>query len=104
MYKLVVYVPTTHAEEVRQVLRKSGAGKMGNYEGCTFSTKGFGRFVSLEGAEPFLGRIGKTEQVEEEKIETVCEEAILDSVLAKICQVHPYEEPAIEAYNLVYPR
>ena len=104
MYKIVIYTPIAHADKIRQTLRESGAGRMGDYEACSFSCRGIGRFCALEGAAPFLGKIGKVEEVEEERIETICEEKILDQVLEKIREVHPYEEPAIDVYPLIYPK
>ena len=70
--KLVVFVPETHASSIREVLGKNGAGKIGDYEYCTFSVKGIGRFLPLETAHPTIGEVGKLEEVLEERIETVC--------------------------------
>ncbi len=103
MYKIVVYNPLSHADKIRQVLAKNGAGKIGNYQGCSFSVKGVGRFQPCEGASPYLGEIEKMEEVEEERIETICEEEACAGLLEKIKKVHPYEEPAIDVYPLIYP-
>lgn len=94
--KLAVNVPLSHADAVREAMGKAGAGKVGNYEFCSFSTRGIGRFRPLPGANPHIGEVGKMEEVEEEKIEVVCPREILDTVVSRIKEVHPYEEPAIE--------
>jgi hypothetical protein len=100
-YKIVVFVPETHADMLREAMGKAGAGKIGNYEHCTFSIKGTGRFRPTVGANPAIGEVGSLEAVAEERIETVCASELLDTVLSAICAVHPYEEPATEVYELV---
>jgi len=99
-YKLVIYAPLSHAQEVRRALGEAGAGKIGNYSHCTFSVRGVGRFLPLAGADPHIGDVGKLEEVEEERIETVCRGAVLKDVLEAVRAVHPYEEPAIDVYPI----
>lgn len=99
--KVAVYVPVTHADEIRRVLVKSGAGKMGNYDSCSFSVRGVGRFRGLTGSSPSIGEAGKLEEVEEERIETICTRENLDAVLEAVREVHPYEQPAIDVYPLL---
>lgn len=99
-YKLVVYVPTTHADLVRDAIGNAGGGKLGNYTFCTFSSKGIGRFKPVPGAHPAIGEIGKLEEVEEERIEVVCGEDVLKNVITAIKKVHPYEEIAMDVYPL----
>ena len=99
--KIVVYVPETHADAVRETLAKNGAGHIGNYDCCSFSVKGIGRFRGLEGADPFIGETGKIEEVNEERIETICEKEKLEKVVEAVRAVHPYEEPAIDVYSLL---
>jgi hypothetical protein len=83
-YKLVVYVPEDHAEELREAMGKAGAGKIGNYSHCTFTLKGVGRFKPEEGANPTQGEVGKLEEVVEDRIETVCTGEVLAEVLRAI--------------------
>jgi hypothetical protein len=99
-YKIVVYVPETHAEALRQAIGDAGAGIIGNYSHCTFTIKGTGRFKPLPGAEPTIGEVGKLEEVSEDRIETVCEADKLQDVLKAIREVHPYEEPATDVYPI----
>jgi hypothetical protein len=100
-YKIVVFVPETHSDFLREAMGKAGAGVIGNYTHCSFSTKGIGRFKPESGSNPTIGEIGKTEEVSEERIETVCMEGNLNEVLEVIKKVHPYEEPATDVYLLV---
>lgn len=98
--KIVVFVPETHTDVVREAMGKAGAGKIGNYDFCTFSSKGFGRFKPTQGANPHIGSIGKLETVPEERIETVCARERLEDVIKAIKEVHPYEEVAMDVYPL----
>lgn len=97
-YKIVLYVPESHADELRTAIGDAGAGKIGNYTHCTFTIKGTGRFIPGPGSNPTIGKEGKMEEVAEDRIETVCEEDVLKAVLKAIKDVHPYEEPATDVY------
>jgi len=99
--KMVVYVPETHAEKIREAMGKAGAGLVGDYKHCTFSVKGIGRFIPLETAHPVIGKVGKLEEVIEERIETVCYKKDLSKIIKAVKVVHPYEEVAIDVYPLV---
>jgi hypothetical protein len=99
--KLVIYVPETHADLIRETLGKAGAGKVGDYEYSSFSVKGIGRFIPLETAHPTIGEIGKLEEVVEERIETVCYRKDVERIIEAVKKVHPYEEVALDVYPLV---
>jgi hypothetical protein len=99
-YKIVVYVPENHGDALREAMGNAGAGVVGNYTFCSFTTKGTGRFTPGKGAHPLVGEMGKTEEVLEERIETVCEESKLQDVLKAIRAAHPYDEPATQVYQL----
>ncbi|MCL5438497.1 MAG: hypothetical protein M1268_00730 [Patescibacteria group bacterium] len=99
--KLVVFVPETHADQVREAMGKAGAGIVGDYKFCSFSAKGIGRFIPMKGANPTIGKIGKLEEVVEERIETVCFKKDLEKIIDAIKKVHPYEEIALDVYPLL---
>lgn len=99
-YKIVVFVPESHADVVRKAMGDAGAGKIGNYTHCSFSSKGIGRFKPVEGANPTIGKVGKFESVEEERIEVVASTQVISDVLTAIKKVHPYEEIAMDFYPL----
>jgi hypothetical protein len=99
--KLVIFVPLTHTDIVRKAMGEAGAGILGNYKHCTFSTKGVGRYIPMDGAHPFIGTVGKEEAVDEERIETVCYKKDLEKIIIAIKKVHPYEEIAMDIYPLV---
>jgi hypothetical protein len=98
--KFVVFVPISHADAVRQALGEAGAGKIGNYDFCSFSSRGIGRFRGNENANPAIGKAGNYEVVEEERIETIVPREILKEVIKKVKAVHPYEEVAFDIYPL----
>lgn len=100
MYKVVVYVPVADAEKLRRAIGDAGGGKIRAYSHCSFSTRGVGRFTPSEKAKPAIGKIGEPQEVEEERVEFVCETHCLDEVIAAIRKAHPYEEPAIEAWKV----
>lgn len=102
--KLVVYVPLTHADVVRQTLGETGAGKIGNYDFCSFSMRGTGRFKGNEKSNPAIGVMGVYESVEEERIEVVVPRSILPAVIDALKKVHPYEEIAFDIYPLEDPQ
>ncbi len=99
-YKLVVYVPLTHVDEVRAAISGAGAGSIGNYSDCTFQSPGIGTFKPGPGTQPFIGQTGKLEQVDESRLETICPEPFLKSVIEAMLQAHPYEEVAYDVFKL----
>jgi hypothetical protein len=101
LVKLVVTVPEEASDKIRQAIGQAGGGKVGNYEFCSFSSKGTGRFIPTEGANPAIGEVGLSEQVTEERIEFTCEKAKLPMIVAALRKAHPYEEPAIDIYPLL---
>jgi hypothetical protein len=99
--KIVVFVPITHTDAVRKVMGDMGAGIIGNYSHCSFSSKGLGRFKPSEKANPFIGKVGQLEEVEEERIEIICPKNKVKEIIAAIKKVHPYEEVTFDLYPLV---
>ena len=98
--KFVVFVPTSHADAVRQALGESGAGRIGNYDFCSFSVKGTGRFRGNAESNPTFGKAGRHEAVEEERIEVVVPREILQDVIMVVKKAHPYEEVAFDIYPI----
>lgn len=98
--KLVTYAPIDHAEKVRQAIFDAGAGKIGNYDECSFNAEGTGTFRGGDDSNPFVGNAGEQHHEKEVRIETIFaavhERAILKALLA----AHPYEEVAFDVYPL----
>lgn len=98
--KLVVFVPVSHAEKVRQAMFVSGAGHIGQYDSCSFNTAGSGTFRALEGANPFVGQQGEIHSEPEIRIESIVPKWLESRVLSAVREVHPYEEIAWDSYVL----
>jgi len=99
-YKVVVFVPVTHAHAVREAIGQARGGELGAYSFCSFSIRGVGRFRPEAGARPAIGSVGRLEEVEEERIEVTCAASVVADVKAAIARVHPYEEIAMDVYRL----
>ncbi len=99
--KIVVFVPLTHADIVREAMGDAGGGVLGKYTHCSVTTKVTGRYRPMVGAKPFIGEVGKMEEVKEEKIEMVVDKEKAKAVIAAMKKVHPYEEVAFDIYPLL---
>jgi hypothetical protein len=78
----------------------AGAGKIGDYDCCCWQVLGAGQFRPLAGSKPHIGEYGKLETVNEYKVELVCDDVCIKSVLSAMKRAHPYEEPAYDAWRL----
>ena len=101
--KVVAFVPVEHAERVRDAMTGAGAGAIGDYDSCTFSAEGEGRFRPLAGATPAVGSVGELEVVPEVRVETVVPRARRTAVVRALLAAHPYEEPAFDVLELADP-
>ncbi|MEL6562166.1 MAG: Nif3-like dinuclear metal center hexameric protein [Bacteroidota bacterium] len=100
--KLTTYVPTDSAEEVQNALFEAGAGSIGNYEECSFSSLGTGTFKPGEASNPTIGITGgDRESVEESKIEFLIPANLTNQLLAVLINAHPYEEVSYFITELV---
>ena len=100
LLKLVVFVPESHSEKVSQALFNSGAGNIGNYKNCIFSSFGEGSFLPISGSKPYKGNEGRLEKVKEVKLEVVFPDYLLSDIIQSMNSVHPYEEVAYEVITL----
>lgn len=101
LLKLYTYVPPDHAAAVKEALYAAGAGSIGHYSECSFSTRGTGSFRGDAGARPFTGQAGgPREEVSEEKIELILPAHRQSQVLKALKTSHPYEEVAYELITL----
>lgn len=100
MYKLVFFVPENEKEFVKEQLFQVGAGHYDGYEKCSWEVLGTGQFLPLSGSNPFIGKQGALERVNEYRVEMVCDDSIIKKVVEKLIDSHPYEEPAYEAWKI----
>jgi hypothetical protein len=99
--KLVWFVPREALDPTREAVFAAGAGRIGNYERCSWYTQGTGTFLGGAGSEPSVGAAGHDERVAELRVETVVPAERLDDVVAALKEAHPYEEVAYDVYPLL---
>jgi len=99
-YKISVFVPGDHVEEVADAIFNAGGGIIGEYSRCSFRTGGTGTFFGSNKTTPFLGEKGKQEQVSEIKLEAIADSWKLGGIISAVINAHPYEEPAYDIYPL----
>lgn len=100
MDKVVVYVPVDGTEAMIGALSAAGAGRLGDYERCAWSSTGAGTFRPLTGANPALGRVGEIERVAESRVEMVLPRHRRRAVIEALRTAHPYEEPAFDVFEM----
>lgn len=98
--KLVTYTTLENAEELRNALFDAGAGRIGNYEDCSFNSKGIGTYMGNENSNPEIGERFEFVEAEEVKIEVTFEKHLQSKVLKVLLNNHVYEEVAYEIYDL----
>ena len=103
MYKIIFFVPESHAELVKQAVFDSGAGRQGHYEHCCWQTLGQGEFMPLPGSQPYIGQANHKQIVAEYRVELLCDGLYLKSAIDALRKAHPYEEPAIDIIQLYTP-
>jgi hypothetical protein len=101
--KVVVFVPEKDLARVSDSMFSAGAGHIGQYRECSFRLPGTGTFFGTDATSPTVGQKGRREEVAEWRLEVVCPEHQLESVLAALRRSHSYEEPAFDVYPL-HPR
>lgn len=99
--KLEIYIPETHFRELQTTLQKVDAGHIGNYDSCLSYSKVMGTWRPLEGTKPYIGETDKISEEPEYKVEVTIKAENLKKTIKAIKEVHPYEEPVINAIPLL---
>lgn len=102
--KVVVYVSEDAVDQVKEALWRGGAGHIGNYDHCLYQIEGTGQFRPLEGTDPYLGTQGEDTQISEIRLETIVSLRDYPSLIEKVKEAHPYEEPVIDVFPLHFPK
>jgi dinuclear metal center YbgI/SA1388 family protein len=102
-YKLVTFVPAEQLEPVSQALFAAGAGHIGRYSSCSFTSPGTGTFFGEAGTNPAIGQSGKLEKAQEIRLETVVPIDKAGAVIDALRASHPYEEPAFDLVMIAAP-
>jgi hypothetical protein len=100
MYKIQVYVPEKYIEVVKAALFEAGAGKVGNYENCSWQTLGQGQFKPIDGSNPAIGSHNKLELIKEYSLEMICDDENIEKTIEAIHSAHPYETPAYSTWKI----
>lgn len=98
--KHVVLVPEDGAEAMVDAMSGAGAGALGRYSRCAWTTTGTGTFLPGEGSTPAIGTPGTVEHVREARVEMIAPRRLRGAVLAAMRAAHPYEEPAHDVLEL----
>lgn len=98
--RLITFAPVDQAERVRQAIFDAGAGHIGNYSECSFNSNGTGTFKAEQGADPYVGEIGKRHEEHETKIEIVYPFFIEQQIVKALVNNHPYEEVAYDIFTM----
>ena len=99
-YKLVWFVPEDALDTTRDAVFAAGAGRIGEYERCSWYMRGTGTFLGGEGSDPTIGEAGREERVAELRVETVVPGNRAKAAVAALLEAHPYEEVAYDLYVL----
>lgn len=103
MYKIAVFVPKENVDELISAMGNVGSGVIGDYSHCTFRTPGTGTFYPMLGAQPYLGKVGELNEVDEYRLEMLVSPDRVERVIATMLDVHPYEEVAYDLYEVKTP-
>jgi dinuclear metal center YbgI/SA1388 family protein len=98
--KIVTFVPEPDAEKILDALAAAGAGELGDYTRCAWTSSGIGTFLPRAGAQPTIGEVGEVTRVDETRIEMVLARSRRFDVVAALRAAHPYEEPAFDVFEL----
>jgi dinuclear metal center YbgI/SA1388 family protein len=94
--KIITVIPDPHLDRLRSALASAGAGNIGHYTECSFTSPGLGTFRGGTSTHPAIGKRGRFERVPELRLEMVCPHDRLTEIVAALRQNHPYEQPAFD--------
>ena len=98
--KLVVFAPESDIEKISDAAFNSGAGRIGEYDRCSYRSEGEGTFRGSSNSNPALGEKENFEKVKEARLEFLVDLWNLSPVLSAVINAHSYEEPAYDIYTL----
>ena len=99
--KIEIYIPVTHLDMLREVLRSAGAGASEKYDSALSYSPVKGCWRPLPGAKPYRGKAGVLCEADEYKVEVSCPLEKLKQTIKAIRAIHPYEEPVINVIPLI---
>ncbi len=100
LYKVVVFVPQANAEQVREAMFNAGAGRIGDYDSCSYNLEGKGSFRAGDNTNPYVGKKGQIHYEAETRVETIVPKHLLNATVSAMINAHPYEEVAHDIFPL----
>lgn len=101
--KLITFVPHDDTGRVIDAMAAAGAGVIGDYQRCAYTSPGTGTFRPAGGANPTIGEVGTVEEVAESRVEMVLPRGSRRQVIEALRAAHPYEEAPVDVYELAAP-
>lgn len=95
--KLEIFIPETHISQLQKALQSVDAGHIGNYDSCMSCSQLTSYWRPLDGTDPYIGKEGEISCEPEVKVEVTVYTEKVDETIRAIKEVHPYEEPVINA-------
>lgn len=99
--KVETFIPQEYFKELLEALNSISALTIENYDSCVSTSIVMGHWRPLEGANPFQGTVGELCREEEMKVEFKSKYNLMDKIIEKIKEVHPYEVPVINVFPLL---
>lgn len=99
-FKLEIFIPASHFKQLQKCLQEADAGHIGNYDSCLSYSRVIGTWRPLAGTRPFIGAENVISEEEELKVEVTVLRENLEKTILAVKQIHPYEEPVINAIPL----
>ncbi len=100
MYSIIVYIPSSHLDQVKEAMFEAGAGKIGQYDRCCWQVVGEGQFRPLAQSNPYTGDEGEQNSVSEYRVEMICDLDHVAAVIRAMQDAHPYETPAYHYFEV----
>ena len=97
--KIVVFVPEENSKDIINTMARHGAGLLGNYSECSFSSEGKGTFRPNKNSNPYIGECGRFEEIKESRVEMICSKSKTQKAIDAMLNVHPYEVPAYDIFE-----
>ena len=101
LFQLTTYVPIDAKDRVLRALHEAGAGQLGEYTQCGFSTEGIGQFKGSAQSNPTIGQQESLSEVPETCLTVVVPKHTQKKVLEGLFSSHPYESPAYALVELL---
>ena len=98
MLKFITFTPPEYTDRVRKSAGAAGAGAIGEYRLCSFTTHGSGTYLPTSEAKPFEGEQNILSRVDEDRIEMIVPARLSQAVVEAARKAHPYDEMA---YDLI---